>query len=122
MSAKSQRLARIEGEMQRVLSMLVAREVRDPRVGNITLTSVAVAPDMSSARVFFVPFGDKHTPEQVGEGLSRAAGFLRGEVGRALALRHAPKLEFIYDRQIETADRLTRLIDGAVKSDQRKPD
>src|SRR5688500_9392150 len=122
MSAKSQRLARIEGEMQRVLSMLVAREVRDPRVGNITLTSVAVAPDMASARVFFVPFGDKHTPEQVGEGLSRAAGFLRGEVGRALALRHAPRLEFVYDRQIETADRLTRLIDGAVKSDQRKPD
>jgi ribosome-binding factor A len=122
MSAKSQRLARIEGEMQRVLSMLVAREVRDPRVGNITLTSVAVAPDMSSARVFFVPFGDKHSPEQVGEGLSRAAGFLRGEVGRALQLRHAPKLEFVYDRQIETADRLTRLIDGAVKSDQRKPD
>ena len=122
MSAKSQRLARIEGEMQRVLSMLVAREVRDPRVGNITLTSVTVAPDMSSARVFFVPFGDKHTPEQVGEGLSRASGFLRGEVGRALQLRHAPKLEFVYDRQIETADRLTRLIDGAVKSDQRKPD
>ena len=122
MSAKSQRLARIEGEMQRVLSMLVAREVRDPRVGNITLTSVTVAPDMSSARVFFVPFGGKHTPEQVGEGLSRASGFLRGEVGRALQLRHAPKLEFVYDRQIETADRLTRLIDGAVKSDQRKPD
>jgi ribosome-binding factor A len=122
MSAKSQRIARIEGEMQRVLSMLVAREVRDPRVGNITLTSVSIAPDMSSARVFFVPFGDKHTPEQVGEGLSRASGFLRGEVGRALALRHAPRLEFVYDRQIETADRLTRLIDGAVKSDQRKPD
>jgi len=121
MSAKSQRLARIEGEMQRVLSMLVSREVRDPRVGNITLTSVTVAPDMSSARVFFVPFGDKHTPEEVGEGLNRASGFLRGEVGRALALRHAPKLEFVYDQQIEHADRLTRLIDGAVKSD-RKPD
>jgi len=122
MNSKSQRLARIEGEMQRVLSMLVSREVRDPRVGNITLTSVTVAPDMSSARVFFVPFGDKHKPEEVGEGLNRAAGFLRGEVGRALSLRHAPRLEFVYDQQIETADRLTRLIDGAVKSDQGKTD
>jgi ribosome-binding factor A len=121
MSAKSQRLARIEGEMQRVLSTLVSREVRDPRVGNVTLTSITVAPDMSSARVYFVPFGDKHTPEEVGEGLNRAAGFLRGEVGRSLALRHAPRLEFVYDHQIEDADRLTRLIDGAVKSD-RKPD
>lgn len=122
MSAKTQRLARIEGEMQRVLSALVSREVRDPRVGNVTLTSVSVAPDLSSARVFFVPFGDQHAPAEVGEGLNRAAGFLRGEVGRALALRHAPKLEFIYDQQIEHADKLSRLIDGAVKSDQRKPD
>ena len=120
MSAKSQRLARIEGEMQRVLSTLVSREVRDPRVGNVTLTAVNVAPDMSSARVFFVPFGNQHPPEEVGEGLNRAAGFLRGEVGRALALRHAPKLEFVYDQQIEHADKLTRLIDGAVKSDQGK--
>jgi ribosome-binding factor A len=122
MSAKSQRLARIEGEMQRVLSSLVAREVRDPRVGNVTFTAVNVAPDLSTARVFFMPFGDRHSPEEVGEGLGRAAGFLRGAIGRALSLRHAPKLEFVYDQQIENADKLTRLIDDAVKSDQRKPD
>jgi ribosome-binding factor A len=122
MSAKSQRLARIEGEMQRVLSTLVSREVRDPRVGNVTFTAVSVAPDLSTARVWFMPFGDRHSPEEVGEGLARAAGFLRGELGRALSLRHAPRLEFIYDQQIENADKLTRLIDGAVKSDQRKPD
>jgi ribosome-binding factor A len=122
MNAKAQRLARIEGEMQRVLSTLVSREVRDPRVGNITLTAVSVAPDMSTARVFFVPFGDKHKPEEVSEGLTRAAGFLRGELGRALQLRHAPRLEFVYDQQIERADQLTRLIDGAVKSDHKKPD
>ena len=58
--------------------------------------------------------------EEVGEGLNRAAGFLRGEVGRALALRHAPKLEFVYDQQIEHADKLTQLIDRAVKSDENK--
>jgi ribosome-binding factor A len=118
MSQKSQRIARIEGEMQRVLSTLVSREVRDPRVGNVTLTAVHIAPDMSSARVFFVPFGGKQPPQEVGEGLARAAGFLRGEVGRALQLRHAPKLEFVYDEQIENADKLTRLIDSAVKSDK----
>jgi len=122
MNAKSQRLARIEGEMQRVLSTLVAREVRDPRVGNITLTQVNVAPDLSTARIFYVPFGGQHSPEEVGEGLARAAGFLRGELGRALQLRHAPKLEFVYDQQIERADKLTRLIDGAIKSDQHEPE
>jgi len=119
LSAKSQRLGRIEGEMQRVLSTLVAREVRDPRVGNITVTAVNVAPDMSVARIFFMPFASKHTPEEVAEGLNRASGFLRGAIGRALSLRHAPKLEFVYDQQIENADKLTRLIDGAVKSDSR---
>ncbi len=108
--------------MQRVLSTLVSREVRDPRVGKITLTAINVAPDLSSARVFFVPFGDQHAPAEVTAGLNRAAGFLRGEVGRALALRHAPKLEFVYDQQIENADKLTRLIDGAVKSDQSRND
>ena len=106
--------------MQRVLSTLVSREVRDPRVGKVTLTSINVAPDLSTARVFFVPFGGQHPPAEVAEGLNRAAGFLRGEVGRALALRHAPRLEFVYDQQIENADKLTRLIDGAVKSDQNK--
>lgn len=119
MNAKSQRLARIEGEMQRVLSTLVSREVRDPRVGNVTFTAVSVTPDLSGAKVYFVPFGDQHSPEEVGEGLNRAAGFLRGEVGRALALRHAPRLEFVFDEQLEKADRLTRLIDSAVKSDRR---
>ena len=122
MNAKSQRLARIEGEMQRVLSTLVSREVRDPRVGKITLTAINVAPDLSCARVFFVPFGGQHAPAEVTAGLNRAAGFLRGEVGRALALRHAPRLEFVYDQQIENADKLTRLIDGAVKSDQSRND
>ena len=122
MSGKSQRLGRIEGEMQRVLSVLVSREVRDPRVGNVTFTAVNVAPDMSVARIFFVPFGDKHSPEEVTAGLNRASGFLRGEIGRALQLRHAPKLEFVYDQQIAHADKLTRLIDGAVKSDQSKPE
>jgi ribosome-binding factor A len=116
MSAKSQRLGRIEGEMQRVLSTLVSRE------GNVTITTVSVAPDMSTARIFFVPFASKHTPEEVTEGLNRASGFLRGALGRALSLRHAPKLEFVYDQQIENADKLTRLIDGAVKSDKHDPD
>ena len=120
MSAKSQRLGRIEGEMQRVLSTLVSREVRDPRVGNVTITTVTVAPDMSTARIFFVPFVSKHPPEEVMEGLNRASGFLRGALGRALSLRHAPKLEFIYDQQIEHADKLTQLIDRAVKSDENK--
>jgi ribosome-binding factor A len=101
--------------MQRALSELVSREVKDPRVGSVTITEVKVAPDMSSARVYFTPFASKHSPEEVLEGLTRAGGFLRGEVGRRLGLRHAPKLEFEFDDSFEKAAKLTELIDRAPK-------
>lgn len=116
------RQQRVESELQRVVAELVSREVKDPRVGMVTITAVQVAPDMGSARVLFVPFGDRHSPAEVTEGLRRAAGFLRGEVGRRLGLRHAPRLDFEYDESIAQADRLTRLIDDAVRSEKDEPD
>ena len=112
------RTQRIESEIQRVLATLIAREVKDPRVGNVTVTAVSVTPDMGSARVFFTPFAALHPPEQVREGLTHAAGFLRGELGRRLGLRHAPRLEFVFDESVESAARLTHLIDRAVATDR----
>ena len=112
------RTQRIESEIQRVLAVLIAREVKDPRVGNVTVTAVRVAPDMGSARVFFTPFAALHPPAQVREGLTHAAGFLRGELGRRLGLRHAPRLEFVFDESVESAARLTHLIDSAVAGDR----
>ena len=111
------RQQRIGAEMQRVLAELISREVRDPRVGMVTLTAVQVAPDLSVARVLFVPFGGRQETDEVQEGLARASGYLRGEVGRRLSLRHAPRLEFVFDESIERADRLTRLIDDAVRNE-----
>jgi ribosome-binding factor A len=112
------RTQRIESEIQRVLAALIAREVKDPRVGNVTVTAVSVAPDMGSARVFFTPFAALHPPAQVRAGLTHAAGFLRGELGRRLGLRHAPRLEFVFDESVESAARLTQLIDSAVAGDR----
>ncbi|MGE0583334.1 MAG: 30S ribosome-binding factor RbfA [Steroidobacteraceae bacterium] len=118
--AGNARRERIEGEVQRVLSTLVAREVKDPRVGSVTITAVQLAPDLSVARVFFLPFGGRHTADEVREGLASAAGFLRGEVGRRLSLRHAPRLEFVIDRHLEEASQLTSLIDRAVRDDRSR--
>jgi ribosome-binding factor A len=84
-------------------------------VGSVTITEVKVAADMGAAKVFFTPFASKNSPEDVQEGLTRASGFLRGEVGRRLGLRHAPKLEFEYDDSFEKAAKLTSLIDKAPK-------
>ncbi len=110
---------RIESEIQRVLAALIAREVKDPRVGNVTITQVSVAADVGTARIYFTPFaGSVHPPAEVRAGLTRAAGFLRGELGRRLGLRHAPRLEFVFDETPEGAARLTRLIDSAVADDR----
>ena len=111
---------RLEGELQRVLAELIARGVKDPRVGNVTITQVALAPDLSTARVYFVPFAGRHTPAEVGAGLTHAGGYLRGEVGRRLGLRHAPRLAFVFDEQLDRARQLTDLIDDAVKTDRER--
>ena len=111
---------RIESEIQRVLSVLIAREVKDPRVGNVTITQVTVAKDKSAAKIFFTPFASTNPPEQVRVGLTNAGGFLRGELGRRLGLRHAPRLEFLYDDTVENAAHLTGLIERAVASDDAR--
>jgi ribosome-binding factor A len=112
------RSRRIESEIQRVLAALIAREVKDPRVGNVTITAVKLAADMGTARVYFTPFAGRIPAEQVRTGLTHAASFLRGELGRRLSLRHAPRLEFIRDDSVEGAAHLTSLIDRAVAADR----
>ena len=112
------RTRRIEAQIQRVLSEVISREVKDPRVGNVTITGVSLAADMGVARVFFTPFASRHPSEEVRVGLTHAGGFLRGEVGRRLGLRHAPRLEFVFDDTADKAARLTGLIDRAVTGDR----
>ncbi|HXA92559.1 MAG TPA: 30S ribosome-binding factor RbfA [Steroidobacteraceae bacterium] len=104
----------LEAEIQRTLAELIGREVKDPRVGNVTITAVELAGDLSTARVFFVPFASRHDPAEVGVGLTHAGGFLRGQLGRRLGLRHAPRLAFTFDDTLDKAARLTSLIDEAV--------
>ncbi len=112
------RTQRIEAEIQRELATLIVRELKDPRVGNVTVTQVSVSRDMSTARVFFTPFAGQHSAAEAHAGLTHAAGFLRGEVGRRLKLRHAPRLEFLIDDSAENAARLTQLINRAVADDR----
>ena len=74
-TTKTARQQRVESQMQRVLAELISRNVRDPRVGNVTITAVEAAPDMSVARVFFVPFVGGHSPDEVRDGLRMLRGF-----------------------------------------------
>ena len=116
------RTQRLESEIQRVLAELLARGLKDPRIGNVTITAVSAAGDFGHARVFFTPFASDHPPAEVCRALNHAAGYLRGELGRRLSLRYAPRLEFVYDESVEGAARLTRLIDRAVAGDRAGAD
>jgi ribosome-binding factor A len=111
------RTRRIEGELQRVLSELLRREIRDPRVGSITITDVRVSPDLKHARVFYTRFDEARNAAEMQAGLDGAAKFLRGLVGRSLKLRVAPELVFQPDEQLAAGMRLNSLIDSAVAHD-----
>jgi ribosome-binding factor A len=109
---------KIEAELQRALSEIIAREVKDPRVGNVTISAVDLAPDMRTARVFFTPFASRHPAQEVRAGLTHAGGFLRGAVSRRLGLRYAPRLQFVFDDAFDKAAALTDLINQAVARDR----
>jgi ribosome-binding factor A len=108
------RTLRVAEQVQRELADLIRLEVKDPRVGMVTLTGVEVAADYSHAKVFFTLLGDAAQVESASEGLNHAAGFLRHELGRRIKLRMIPQLHFCYDESVERGMRLSRLIDDAV--------
>jgi ribosome-binding factor A len=110
----SGRPQKLGDQIQRELSDLVAREVRDPRVGMITITSVDVSPDLSHAKVFFTVL-EKAKLKDTLEGLKRSAGFLRSQLARRIKIYTTPELRFEYDESVERGDRLSRLIDSAIK-------
>jgi len=99
--------------IQRELSDLLRREVRDPRVGMVTITSVDVSPDLSHAKVFFTLLDKEHLQETT-KGLQRAASFLRSQLSKRISMYTTPALRFAYDESVERGDRLSRLIDSVI--------
>jgi ribosome-binding factor A len=108
---KSGRPEKLGDLIQRELSELVQRELRDPRVGMITITGVDVSPDCSHAKVFFTTLS-KDNLEPAKQGLGHAAGFLRSQLAKRIKLYTTPQLRFEYDESVERGDRLARLIDS----------
>jgi ribosome-binding factor A len=99
--------------IQRELSDLLRREVRDPHVGMVTLTSVDVSPDLSHAKVYFTLL-DAAKRDATGRALQRAAGFLRSQLAHRMKMYTTPELRFVYDESVERGDRISQLIDSVV--------
>ncbi|HKO89320.1 MAG TPA: 30S ribosome-binding factor RbfA [Burkholderiales bacterium] len=113
--ANSQRVRRVADQIQRELSDIIRNELKDPRVGMITLTGVEMSPDLTHAKVFFTSLVDG-SQDEVLVGLRRAAGFLRSQLGQRIKIHNTPELHFEYDASIAEGVRLSKLIDAAVQS------
>ncbi len=107
---KSQRLARIDHEIQRILGTVITQELKDPRLGFVTVTHVEVTDDLQHCKVFVSIIGDRHQARQSLEALESASRFLRGELGHKIDLRHTPQLIFVEDRSTERAIALAKTL------------
>ena len=116
------RSQRVEEQILRLLAELIRREVKDPRVGPVTVTAVELSRDLSHAKVYFLPFDAKRSAVEVGAALGSAAGFLRVHLKKHLKMRSVPELHFLPDESIERAVRVSALINAAVASDAERAD
>ncbi|WP_323004147.1 30S ribosome-binding factor RbfA [Denitromonas sp.] len=114
------RATRVGEQMRRELAELLRLEVKDPRIGFISLTEVDVTPDFAHAKVYFTSMTGAEGVEEILAGLRRASGFLRRELGRRIRIHSTPELHFIYDASVERGAQLSALIDKAVHEDQAR--
>ncbi|VAW56131.1 Ribosome-binding factor A [hydrothermal vent metagenome] len=111
--SRSQRMAE---QVRRELSELVRDEIKDPRVNWVSFTAVKVSRDLSNAVVYFTVLNDDER-EQAGEGLNKATGFIRRELGKRIRSRIVPALKFVYDESIERGTSMETLIAKARSTD-----
>ncbi|AFM32080.1 MULTISPECIES: 30S ribosome-binding factor RbfA [Stutzerimonas stutzeri subgroup] len=125
MAKEFSRTQRIGDQMQRELALLIQRDIKDPRLGLITITAVDVSRDLSHAKIFITIMGQDDDQEAVKGNLrilNDAAGFLRMQLGKSMKLRTVPQLHFNYDASIRRGVELSSLIERAVAEDRKHSD
>jgi ribosome-binding factor A len=124
MAKEYSRTQRIGDQMQRELSELIRREVKDPRVGLVTITAVDVSRDLGHAKVFITVMGQEAADAvpQTLKALTNAASFLRLHLGRVMQLRSVPQLHFHFDESVSRGAHLSALIERAVAEDRLHKD
>jgi len=121
MAKEYSRTQRIGDQMQRELAQLIRREVKDPRVGLVTITAVEVSRDVGHAKVFITVMGQDSAADiaQSIKVLNSAAGFLRMQLAKEMKLRSVPQLHFHYDESVSRGAHLSALIERAVAEDSQ---
>ena len=106
-SRRAQKLAQL---IKRVISELISQEIKDPRIGFITITRVKLSNDLKSSNIYYTLLGDNESKESTRKGLTRAKGYLRSHLGARLRLRRVPEIEFVFDKFVEESIHLNELL------------
>lgn len=104
------RASRVAEEIRKEVSSLIRSELKDPRIGFVTITSVEVSNDLSHARIFFSTLGSEEEKAKTLQALNKAQGFIKNELGRKLRLRVTPDLSFRFDESIEHGAKIMQLL------------
>lgn len=104
------RVGRVGEQIKKEVSSLIQTELKDPRIGFITVTGVDVTGDLSQARIYLSILGSDEQKEETLHALGRAKGFLRSELGHRMRLRHTPEIEFRFDSSIQYGSRIEALL------------
>jgi ribosome-binding factor A len=107
----SGRMRRVDEAVREVLSAAITQEMKDPRVGFVTVTAVETSPDLRHARVFVSVLGDEAQRERSLDGLRAAHGFLQRRLNQELRIKHTPTLDFIYDDSVDRSLRIQSLLE-----------
>jgi ribosome-binding factor A len=116
------RASRVGDQIQAELGSLLTREVHDPGIGFLTITRVAVSPDLQQARVYYTIIGNDIAKRESARALERARPFLRRQIGQRLRLKRVPELTFFFDDSIEKGDRVERILQEIKAERAGRPD
>lgn len=108
--AQSQRQARISELLKEEIGLIVHDNLKDPRIGFVTVTGVDVSPDIKIAKVAVSVLGNKKEKEKTVKTLEQSKGFIQGELGRRLRIKNTPTLNFVLDESAETSIRISKII------------
>ncbi|MDH2923813.1 ribosome-binding factor A [Nicoletella semolina] len=122
MSREFKRSDRVAQALQKEIAVILQREVKDPRIGMVTVSDVEISRDLAYAKVFvtFLFDEDSRVIESGLEGLNKASGYIRTLLGKAMRLRIVPELRFVYDQSLVEGMRMSNLVTHVVRKDQER--
>ncbi|ARU64948.1 ribosome-binding factor A [Histophilus somni] len=122
MAREFKRSDRVAQEIQKEVAVILQREVKDPRIGMVTVSDVEISSDLAYAKIFvtFLFDQDKNVIEQGMKGLEKASPYIRSLLGKVMRLRIVPELRFIYDQSLVDGMRMSNLVTNVVREDEKR--